>query len=486
MNARGSLWNLFRLLLPPLVLVVGIAGLYLLKESRERPQPRAVEAKPPLVETVPIVLSDASQPLRADGVVVPFREITLAAQVAGRVISKSDACRAGRTVAAGQELLRIDPQDYELAIDRLEQEKAQAQASVQELAVQVVGVGDSIKLAQEDVALQKGELARIQSLSGRGVSTASSLDTARMAELGSRNKLTDLTNQKRLLEAQQARLDQSVKLAEAQLEQARLDLSRTIITAPVEGVVVTADVEVDGYLKKGDLVAVIDDTQAAEVKTSLDMRTLGFLRRQLRPEVAATLGPYDVPPVAVDVTYDVLGNTYSWKGVLARYDGLGINERTRTVPCRIVIQDPRAVSLRSGNAALPVAAPTALVRGMYVQILLHQNPNQTYLGIPEAAVRPGNVVWVVREGKIYERKLQAARVTHDVVLASPAVTDLKPGEAVVVSPLPGAADGMSVRVRPMEPAAEPPPAQSVVEEDPADAASALRDTAGAGRQEVRR
>ena len=481
MNASGSLWSVFRLLLPPLVLLIGVGGLYLLAASREQPQPREYEPPLPLVETVPVSQTSGGDALHADGVVVPYREITLAAQVEGRVVSKSEACRPSRTVTAGQELLRIDPQDYELTVARLQQEKSQALASVQELSVQIANAKQSIALAQEDVALQKGELSRIQSLSGRGVSTASTLDAARMAELGSRNKLMELQNGQRLLEAQQARLEQAVKLAEAKLDQARLDLSRTIITAPIEGVVMSGDVEAGGYLRKGDVIAVIDDTTAAEVRISLDMRTLGFLRGQVPPEVAATLGPYDVPPVSATVTYDVLGNTYSWKGQLTRYEGLGINEQTRTVPCRILVNDPRAVSLRSGNAALPVAAPTALVRGMYVQILLHPNPQQAFLSIPEAAVRPGNVVWVVRHGKLYERKLQAARVTHDVVLASPEVTDLKPGEPVVVSPLPGVVEGMDVRVRSAQSGRD-----SVADDVSPDTAPPVRGTARVAGQEVRR
>ena len=52
--------------------------------------------------------------LEADGVVVPFREIELAAEVAGRIVERDERCRAGNFVTQGTLLARIDPQDYQL------------------------------------------------------------------------------------------------------------------------------------------------------------------------------------------------------------------------------------------------------------------------------------------------------------------------------------------------------------------------------------
>ncbi len=163
--------------------------------------------------------------------------------------------------------------------------------------------------------------------------------------------------------------------------------------------------------------------------------------------VESPLGAYDIPQVPVTVIYDVMGNSYAWRGVLSRIDGVGLDNRTRTVPCRVLVTEPQAVSLTEGSPDLPVAAPPALMRGMYVKVQLHSTPTVPLLSVPEIAVRPGNAVWAVREGKLQHFTLPAARVTRGSVLVAPQVTALKVGDAVVVSPLPAAKEGMAVRVQ---------------------------------------
>ncbi|MBT7256007.1 MAG: biotin/lipoyl-binding protein, partial [Planctomycetaceae bacterium] len=73
----------------------------------------------PLVPVQAATKFESTMTVQADGVVVPFREIQLAAQVAGRIDHKSENCRAGRQVKQGDELFRIDQRDYLLAQQQL-------------------------------------------------------------------------------------------------------------------------------------------------------------------------------------------------------------------------------------------------------------------------------------------------------------------------------------------------------------------------------
>lgn len=437
--------KILRSVAPLAVLLGGVGAAVALTMSREPPKPREVKTVAPLVETVPVTLHEEGMEIAADGVVIPFRNVTLSSEVEGRVIEKSENCREGRPVKAGDVLLRVDPADYELAVAKLERERDQTQANLAELAVQIENASTSIELAKEEVRLHRDELDRLETGAKRGAVTPQVYDAARRAELASRVGLTKAENEKRLLEATRTRWEEAVKLVTSQIEQAKLDLARTVVKAPADGVVVSTKVEKDGYLKRGDVIASVEDTAAVEVRTNLEMRVIAWLRAHLPAEEQTKLGPYDLPHVPVTITYELLGNTYKWDGRLDRVDGVGIDERTRTIPCRVHVSAPRAVSLKAGSADLPIAPPSALVRGMYVKVLLHGGANEPLLSVPEGAVRPGNTVWVVRDGKLAHLHLPAARVAHDTVLVAPQVTQLKPGDRVVVSPLPVAEDGMVVR-----------------------------------------
>lgn len=73
------------------------------------------------VRTAFVEKGDGHIEIDADGVVVPIREVTLAAEVPGRIMKKSANCRAGKFVKAGTVLFEIDNRDYQLDVARLEE-----------------------------------------------------------------------------------------------------------------------------------------------------------------------------------------------------------------------------------------------------------------------------------------------------------------------------------------------------------------------------
>ena len=74
------------------------------------------QAALPVVEVSPIREHAGGIDFEVDGVVIPFREVEVPAQVAGQISFKSDNCRIGRTVKRGEILLRIDPYDFQLEV----------------------------------------------------------------------------------------------------------------------------------------------------------------------------------------------------------------------------------------------------------------------------------------------------------------------------------------------------------------------------------
>ncbi len=91
--------------------------------------------------------------LEVDGTVVPFREARVAAEVAGRVIFKADECEAGSYVKKDQLLMRIDPTDYELEVQRLSRLQEQEYEALGEVDQEMSNAKRLIQVAQQDVAL---------------------------------------------------------------------------------------------------------------------------------------------------------------------------------------------------------------------------------------------------------------------------------------------------------------------------------------------
>ncbi|MBL9125427.1 MAG: hypothetical protein JNG90_17445 [Planctomycetaceae bacterium] len=442
-----------RIAAPLAIVIGGVIGFATLSSLRATPEAEARPPATPLVETVVVAPHSGGVRFSVDGLVVPYREIDLSAEVAGRIAKKHEACRAGTFVTRGTPLFEIDARDYELEVRRLQRELRQAEVALDELDVEVQNADGLVALAREQLALQRKELERVESLAGKGFSTTSELDKTKRDELTGLNAVLTLENQMSLLKTRRNRLESARDLAQSQLEKAQLDLERTKVVAPLDGVVVQELGEEDSYVQKGASLLKLEDTSAVEVRCHLRMDQLLWLWAQetgAGPEEIAAVRQrrdYQIPRAPVVVSYELSGRHYEWDGVVSRFDGIGVDERTRTVPCRVLVAKPREVRLAgaAGEAATSAIGPPALVRGMYVTISVQTSESAKLLELPESALRPGNRVWEVVDGRLVIRDVRVAHSSSDVVLVHADSSALQPGARVISSPLAQVVDGMAVQ-----------------------------------------
>lgn len=469
-KSRSFYKKLKHILLPIIIIGIGGGSLVVLMAMKKEPEKseKRIEDIAPLVITKTVDLSNSGVTITVDGVVVPSREVKLAAEVAGKVLYTRDGCKVGNLVqkASAQEkkngedyLIQIDPKNYELEVMRLTQEYAQAQDVIDELQVEIDNAKAVIDLAHEEVRLQKTHLNRIEKLRARNVVSDTDYEEAKRTELAARNALQKLTNEADLLKSRERRMEHARDLVGVQLDRAKLDLSRTKIYAPIDGVIVEDSVEKDGYVKVGDPLVTIEDTSSVEVRSNLRMEELYQLWQHAAQtakkdgQAAAMPVPtgrhdlgYQLPQFPVKVTYEIGGRKFVWDGKLSRYDGIGLDEKTRTVPCRIIVSDPKPSEiLVNGKPSSQVVGAPPLTRGMFVTIDIPLEGNVSLLEIPETAIRPGSLVWVVRDGVLHAEKIRVVDTSDQLMLVELTATGLKPGDRVVTSPLSVANEGMPVR-----------------------------------------
>jgi multidrug efflux pump subunit AcrA (membrane-fusion protein) len=430
-------------LLPLVILGVGIT-MFVSMGSQPPPERKRSEAPAATpVRTREVRAEDPGLTIESDGVVVPLREVTLAAEVAGRVLHKTEACNEGQLVSAGTPLFEIDPRDYELDVERLEREVKQAVHAIEEIDEEISQNATSIDLARRQVELAQRESARLGGLKADRIVTESEHDRAVRDELTAANVLTGLEGQRRVLTKRRNRLSEAESLAKTMLEKAKLDLARTRIVSPVDGIVVDDKVEQDSFVAKGTALVTIEDTRAAEVRTSLPMEDVSRIWGRRRTGGPADAG-LDAPATVVFTMGD---SAYEWKGVLSRQEGRGLDEKTRTLPCRVLVADPRAVTAIDRYGApmpeLPAGAPQTLMRGMFVEVRVHVDSAEPLVSIPEEAQRPSGDVWLMRNGRLVilgPRPVQVAggRVVFDTA------SGLEPGDRVITSQLTHPRSGMDV------------------------------------------
>jgi len=431
------------------VLILGAAAAAFMFLGSQKPPPRREAAAPTAVavRTTPLQKMEGRIEIDADGVVVPLREVTLAAEVPGRVLRKSEACRAGQSVKAGDVLFEIDPRDYQLEVQRLEGEVRQAALNIEEIDEELAQNASSTELSRRQVDLAGREVGRLDNLKANRIVTETEHERALREELTATNALTMLQGQKRVLIKRRERFTEAQSLASTMLERANLDLSRTQVVAPVDGVVVEDKVEQDSFVAKGTPLVMLEDTSAVEVKTSLRMDELAQVWGG-RPAGGNGLGAHDLPDAPARVVFTLGDRTYEWDGVLSRQEGRGLDEKTRTLPCRVLVANPANVKAidRYGAtmATLPPEAPRSLLRGMFVDVLVQVNVPQPLVSVPQEAVRPSGEMFVMRDDKLVIMRPRPFHSGGGVVALKEADSGLLPTDRVVTSQLANPREGMQL------------------------------------------
>jgi RND family efflux transporter MFP subunit len=458
----GREWWL-RLVLPATLLVLAVAVPYTLYRWKAPPPTREGVDPRPLVDVRMVKAAPASFEVVAYGTVVPKREVTVAAEVSGRVLRISDECKAGRFVSAGTLLVEIDPARYQLEIQKLASEAKQIDVDLAQHDLERENTERLAAIAEEDLAIAQRELDRVEGLARLNSASASERDQAVSAVMRAKTAFQQLQNSLRTWSQTRDRLLAQKELVETRLRLAKLDLEKTKVSAPIDGIVAEEYVEQSAYVQPGAALCRIEDRQSVEVRCSLKLDDLYWLAGSMANGTAGraelTESIYRAPRVPATVSYRVAGKTYQWTDAfLARYEGTGVDEKTRTVPCRIEVPNPDKV--RSAGEV-----PT-LVRGMFVTVKLLATPRLPLLEIPAAALRPNNEVWVVRDDAIRILRPRVARLLDQRVLLYAEDAGLTPGDLVVTSPLSVAVDGMQVRMasRSAETASAPPAAGGASDE----------------------
>jgi RND family efflux transporter MFP subunit len=374
--------KIIRFILPVLIFAGGVwlARTLIANPPKARRQPPQVQAR--LVEVKPVEFGPQRIVLRAMGEVRPARQVQIAAQVSGRVSEVSDSFEPGAFVKAGDLLLNIEDEDFQLAL--IQREAA-------------------LELARRDLMLERGQ----------GVVAAKEAEWSGIPPETEAGQLIRREPQIRAAEA-------AVESAEAALAQAKLNLERTEIRAPFDAVVLSKTADVGTYLNGAAVIAVLAGTDRAWIEAALPADVLGWLN------IPKTEGESGSP-----VKVSIVGAGEREGRVLRRLSDIETQGRLARVLVEVL--DPLA---RDGKA-------DPLLWGAYATLELEGRPLENAAAIPRRYVHGINDVYVMDDNKrLALRKAEIVFRGRDHVYVA---GGLEAGEKLITTDLPVAVEGMALR-----------------------------------------
>ena len=216
----------------------------------------------------------------ATGTVNPVTAVQVGSQVSGQI--KELHADFNSEVKKGQVIARIDPESFALRVNQAMADLESARATVLTQRANVAVLQAEASRVRVNLGDAQREFQRNQSLHEKNFISAATLDKSQAVFEAAQETLKSAQAQLSVGESQVRNVEALVKQREAQLAQARVDLDRTTIRAPVDGIVVKKSVEpgqtVAASLQAPELFVIAQDLRKMQVETSIDEAEVGRVR----------------------------------------------------------------------------------------------------------------------------------------------------------------------------------------------------------------
>lgn len=375
-----------QLLIAGAVVALGVVVFFGLLKSAPKAKERVTERLATLVRVSEAKRAQSRAALVAQGTVTAAKRVAVSAQVGGKVVWRSANLVLGGRVKRGETLLRIEGADYEAQVAQRRAELNRARLELQ------------LERGRQQVAEKEW------SLFGDG-----GVDDANRA----------LAERKPQLESAEV----GVEAASSALDKATMDLARTGIRAPFDGIVVSEGAEKGQVVAPQQVLATLVSTDEVWVLVSVPVASLSQL----------TFAQGDGEGTSATVTREGTsgaGTRDTWPGealrVLAELDSAGRM-------ARVVVRVPRPFDGEHG---------TPLLIGSYVSVTFEARSPEGWMEIPMVALRDNGEVHVMREGTLHVQKVEVAWKTRDVVYLR---SGLNEGDRVITSTIATPVAGMALR-----------------------------------------
>ncbi len=355
------------------LLIASLAVVFKSETSKTEPENKAT-----LVSTIRAEKTDEQIIVTGFGIVKPNIEVTMKAEVSGRVIAKSPNLTSGGIVKEGEVLLRLDPRNYQ---NTVEQEKAQLEKANFDL---------QLEMGRQLVAKREWE------------------------QLSSSIQITEFSEQLALRKPHLKEKEAALAAAKSRLDKGLLDLSRTSLVCPMNAVVTANYTEVGDYVTSQTEVANIVETNKFQVRVSIPVSKLKWLEIPKRNKNSN---------IKVHVIQDLGGTEVIREGKILRLLG-DLDSTGRMARVIVTVNDPLGLEEEEG---IP------LLLGTYVRVELEGPIVKDVVVLPRKGLREESKVWVKNgEGKLEIRTVGVLQKKEDVVFIDEGLEDR---DDVVISPI---------------------------------------------------
>jgi len=234
----------------------------------------------PAFRTAKIEKGSLTAAVAASGTLQPVVSVQVGSQVSGQL--KEVLVDFNSQVTKNQLIARIDPESFEYRVRQAEADLDAARAQVATQQALIAAQRAAQSQVEVTLADARRDMARKQQLVDKNFISAAELDKARAALNAQAEQLKAAEAQVEVARANAGSAAAVVKQRSAALAQARIELERTAIRAPVNGIVIKRSVDkgqtVAASLQAPELFIIAENLNDMRVDTSIDESEIGKIK----------------------------------------------------------------------------------------------------------------------------------------------------------------------------------------------------------------
>ena len=334
------------------LIIICVAGLLSSYWLSNRPRAPKVSAKvvTPKVTTVAVKVIDHPTTIFAMGNIIPSQIVNLTSRISGMVIEIGDNYIEGGLLKKGEKIVQLDPTDFHLIVQQKQSDLAQAefnfkleqgQQAIARLEFQLLG-GGQLSEQEEELVLRKPHLK------------------------AAANK---------------------VLAAKATLQQAKLNLKRTLTVSPFNAIILERNANIGSWISTfstGTPLAKLVGINSFWIDVSLPMDKLKWL---------SIPGVSDKPASAVKISYDSAWGTGVYRTGTVKRLKAEVEPSGRMAKLIIEVDDP--LSQQPANKNAP-----PLVLGTFVRVAITGHTLHDVIPLPESTLHDGQYLWLVDQRQV--------------------------------------------------------------------------------------
>ncbi len=417
---------------------IGIGLFLFMSSSRKPPGQKEVVANAPLVRVMEIKPITVIPRAIGYGTAEPVRTWKAIAQVSGKIIYSHPQLQKGSIIRQGDELLKIDPTEYQINITKIKASIQNFRVQIQQLNVEEKNNQKLMDLQKTDLEIKRQEAERQELLYKKKIVSKTEYESQLHAFISQEVQVQNIQNALNLVPVKMELLQTQLAQAESDLESANLKLSYTAIAAPFDIQLAAVNNKISEFIQTGQTILEANDISKSEIEAQFVLKSMMPIFMSIKARIgnleATTKSIGEALGIKAKVSLaGYVNDVAEWKATFTRRSDT-LDSETRTAGLIITVDNNfKDLATRKGRL---------LLKGAYCKVQLEGLAQPNSIVIPRNALHPQNIVYLMDSNrKLVKKKVDIFYNLSDFVVIR---DGLKNGDTLILSDIIPAVEGMIV------------------------------------------